>query len=139
MLEEGTLINIGSGGKATVELERKPACGECGACSSTPGGKLTIEASNPAGARPGDRVRLAIDARGITGGIVMTYLLPVLGLIFGILFGTKLASAFGQGMEPELCGILAGLALMLFCFAVARRYGRKKVSYSAQITEVVNS
>jgi len=139
LLEEGTLIDIGSGGKATVELERKSACRKCGACSPVPGGKLIIEASNPAGARPGDRVRLAIEARGITGGIVMTYLLPALGLIFGIFFGTKLTSAFGQGIDPELCGVLAGLVLMLFCFAIARCYNRKKVSYSAQITEVVQA
>lgn len=137
MLEEGTLVELKGGKKALVELERKSMCGTCSACSSGIDGKMSIEADNLPGAKPGDQVSLDINTKGLALGIAMTYLLPALGLIFGIIFGNEIFSKLGVGPGQEVFSMLFGLALMFLFFAAARRYGRKKISYSAAIVAVL--
>jgi positive regulator of sigma E activity len=87
---------------------------------------MRLEADDPVGAASGDRVRLAIEAKGLIGSMVMTYLLPALGLIFGIVV-----------FQPEHVGLPVGIGLMLCCFVCARYYVKKKVTSKATIIEVI--
>jgi len=125
LLEEGVVVQIIDGKTASVELERKSACAKCLACSTGPGSRMRIEACNPPGAVPGDRVRLKIEARGVVLGMTLLYLLPALGLIFGIVVIKGSAS------------VLLGVILMFLFFQVARYYGRKRASYTAEIKEII--
>ena len=137
MLEEGTVVRIEGDGKALVELERKSACGACcarqteggQACSlSSAGGKMQIEADNQVSAKTGDRVRLDIEAKGLVAGAAMLYLLPALGLIFGIVLGERISSN---------AGVLFGIILMFLFFIIGRFYSGRKVSYTAHILDKI--
>lgn len=50
MEEEGRVINS-KGALATVEIERKSACGTCRACTLGIGNTMITEAENPLGAK----------------------------------------------------------------------------------------
>jgi len=125
MLEEGVIVRVKDNRSATVELERKRACGSCSACSGGETGRMTIEAFGPAEVKTGDKVKLNIEARGVVLGIVLLYLLPAVGLIFGIL------------LNPGKWGVVLGLIFMPLFFVIARYYGKRKVSYSARIIEMI--
>jgi len=128
LLEEGTVVRIEGDGKALVELERKAACGACCACSFSAGGKMQLEVGNSVSAKAGDRVRLDIEAKGLVVGMAMLYLLPALGLIFGIVLGERVSSEVG---------VLFGLILMFLFFLIGRFYSRRKVSYTAHILDKI--
>lgn len=136
MLEEGIVVEVRNSGKAFVELERKSSCGVCSACSISSSGKMNIEADNPIGAKPGNRVKIDIKAKGLVLGIIAIYLLPALGLIFGIIFGSKISEEFSLGMNPDNFGMLLGVILMFLFFIIARYYGRRRILYSAEIVEI---
>jgi len=136
LLEEGTVVRIEGDGKALVELERKSACGACcarqteggQACSLSAGGKMQLEADNPVSAKAGDRVRLDIEAKGLAVGMAMLYLLPALGLIFGIILGERISSN---------TGVLFGIILMFLFFIIGRFYSSRRVSYTAHILDKI--
>jgi positive regulator of sigma E activity len=98
----------------------------CVACSKGPAGTMRLEADNPIGAASGDTVKLTIEAKGLIGSMIMIYLLPALGLIFGIVV-----------FQPEYLGLAVGIGLMLCSFACARYYVRKRVSSKTTIVEVI--
>ena len=137
MLEEGIVVDIKDGAKASVVFERKSSCGICCACSMAGSGKMHIEAYNPVRAKSGDRVKLEVKTKGLVSGVILIYLLPALGLILGIVFGSRLSKGFSLAIGPETFGILLGATLMLFFFIIARHYGTKNTSYSAQILEIL--
>jgi len=129
VLEEGVVGKIDGKGKASVELERGSSCKSCCACSQVADGKMMIEAANPIEAQPGDKVRLYIETKGFLLGIVMLYLLPALGLFLGIIVGSR--------ADSDYIGILLGLILMFILFVGARHYGKRNISYSARIVEII--
>ena len=89
---------------------------------------MQIEADNQVSAKTGDRVRLDIEAKGLVAGAAMLYLLPALGLIFGIVLGERISSN---------AGVLFGIILMFLFFIIGRFYSGRKVSYTAHILDKI--
>ncbi len=130
--EEGIVIEL-NGEYAEVEAWQKSACGHCSArkgCGTSLLASLLgrrprrFPAINRAGARPGDRVIVGVDAGALQAASFLMYLVPLLGLIGGALAGTWLSRLLVTA-DGELLSILLGVAGMaLALLLVRRRFGR---------------
>lgn len=82
-------------GVVEVSLLRQVECGlncsgNCSGCMQPPKQEILAVASNPIGAKPGDRVEVEPTVGNSIGMLVLVFALPCLGLVLGYLLG-KLA------------------------------------------------
>ena len=142
METSGKVISV-SGTKARVEVERKSACAGCHKAESgcavfaltSNGGKMTAEAKNTAGARPGDTVRLAGRSRRLIFYAALIFILPVAAAAACY---SAARFGFGWGEGASLASALGGFAA---AFAGAAIYSRS-VSRSGcdiEIIEIIES
>lgn len=83
-------------------------------------GAVRFCVSNRLGARPGERVIMGLDERGLLAAAFRLYGLPVAGLLLGSLLGV-LVSGNGPGQDlAALTGGLAGLGAALWRARVTR-------------------
>ena len=122
-----TVQRILPDGRAQVSCQRKSACsGDCHKCAGCGAAAetVTVEADNPIGAGPGDRVVVRSSSRRVLAAAAVLYAVPValffLGWGLGALTG-KLPGLFGG------LGFAAGLGLaLMYDRRIARR---KSVAY----------
>ncbi len=127
-MEQYGEITENRGDIALVNLQRHLICGECGKCGIMSGAakrNITIEAHNPIKAKEGQRVRIESDDRQVIFIAFMLYIVPLAGLIVGILTWMQLAGRFGLEGGQELHAVAAGLALMGVIFLVIRNWDRR--------------
>ena len=130
--EEGIVIGL-NGEYAEVESWQKSACGHCSArngCGTSLVASLLgkrprrFPALNRAGAHPGDRVIIGVDAGALQAASFLMYQVPLVGLIGGALAGTWLSRLLASA-DGELLSILLGMAGMaLTLLLIRRRFGR---------------
>jgi len=116
MIEEYAIITSRSGTQATLEIERRTACGLCGqkrGCGNATWGRLlghhshAFSAENPINANIGDSVIVGIDEQAILHTTFYLYGVPLIGL----LLGTVLANYFFSNQFYVMIGAVLGLAL----------------------------
>ncbi|HYN53462.1 MAG TPA: SoxR reducing system RseC family protein, partial [Methylotenera sp.] len=99
MIEEYAVITGKADALATLELERRTACGICGqkrGCGNAAWGKLlghkkqAFTAENRINANVGDGVVVGIDEHAVLSAVFYLYVVPLVGLILG----TVLAELF---------------------------------------------
>ncbi|NQT07002.1 MAG: SoxR reducing system RseC family protein [Candidatus Omnitrophica bacterium] len=112
MVEEGVISDI-KDGKIIVNMKRRPACGSCGACGMAENKTMEIVFENTIGAVKGDRVHIELDDSAILKGAFFFYVIPLIGLMAGIMFGTILARAINATMPEEIIAALSGITAML--------------------------
>ena len=145
--EEGVVVEL-KGEYAEVESWQKSACGHCSArsgCGTSLVASLLgrrprrFPAINRAGARPGDRVVIGVNAGALQAASVLMYLVPLLGLIGGSLLGTWLSRLLLATADGELPSILLGvLGMSLSLLLVRRNFGRAgKRRYQAVVLRVL--
>ena len=92
MIEEHAVVTSSNHNKATLEIERRTACGLCGqkrGCGNATWGKLlghkshAFEADNPINANVGDSVIVGIDEHAMLKSVFLLYVVPLLGLLIG--------------------------------------------------------
>ncbi|MFN4062647.1 hypothetical protein GO613_14665 [Azoarcus communis] len=102
-----------------VRFERAAACGGCHAakvCGSAKTTDLTLPANGCSGLS-GDEVQLELDSRSVLRGLIVTHMLPLAGLLTGMV----LASLLGL-TDAGIAGLsFAGLGLG---FIASRRIAR---------------
>lgn len=130
MLEEYAIVTARQGNKATLEIERRTACGLCGqkrGCGNATWGKLLghsshgFTAENTINAQVGDSVVVGIDESAVIRSTFYLYALPLLGLIIG----TILADALFNNQLYVMSGAMLGLALG-FLWVKGHLLGRNK-------------
>ncbi|MDH5299874.1 MAG: SoxR reducing system RseC family protein [Gammaproteobacteria bacterium] len=139
MLEETAVVVDVEGDFAWVQTQRQSACGSCAAnkgCGTAVvgkaiGNKLTrVRAINRANAKRGDQVIVGIQPQALVRGSLIVYLLPLLGLLVGALFGgvvfLLLEREYVEGWRV-ICS-LAGLAAGFWGLA---RFSRRIAENSA--------
>jgi YHS domain-containing protein/positive regulator of sigma E activity len=119
---QGTIINTTPDGWAEVMTERGgEACMVCSGshcCESLlPGGKTVTRALNRAAAHTGDLVSLNSGAKTVAKGAALLYMLPVGGIIAGLVAGAGLGrvpflSESGSSMLFGFVGLAMGFAAM---------------------------
>ncbi len=103
---------------ATLEIERKTACGLCGktrGCGNSIWGKLfahdssAFKAQNRINAKVGDSVIVGINESALLKSAVLLYIVPLVTLFIGAI----LAAHFKQTDGSTLFGAIVGLVLGL--------------------------
>ncbi len=104
---------------ATLEIERKTACGLCGqtrGCGNSIWGKLfahqstAFKAQNRINAKVGDSVIVGINEKALVKSALLLYILPLATLLIGAILATQLfADTNGNAMLGALLGLVLGL------------------------------
>jgi sigma-E factor negative regulatory protein RseC len=129
MDEIGIVEKILPGGEAVVIVERSSACAGCemsGICFSDGRKILRVKVKPDFPCHEGQRVRLDLDAANFVKYSFITYIIPVLLLMFGAGISESLFTAPGGHQYFTIAGGFIGLALgMLFVRFYSRRLERK--------------
>ncbi len=126
MIEERAVIvslddasNEQSNQIATLEIERKTACGICGqtrGCGNSIWGKLfahqssAFKALNRINAKVGDSVIVGINEKALLKSALLLYILPLATLLIGAILATQLlADTHANAMLGAVAGLVLGL------------------------------
>lgn len=116
MLEEYAIVTACQGKQATLEIERRTACGLCGqkrGCGNAAWGKLlghdshAFSADNPINAQVGNSVVVGINESAVLSTSFYLYGVPLLSLIAG----TVLANSVFTNQLIVMLGAIVGLTL----------------------------
>jgi len=122
MIEERAVIlsldNRFNESTATLEIERKTACGLCGqtrGCGNSIWGKLfahqstAFKAQNNINAKIGDSVIVGINEKALVKSALLLYILPLATMLIGAILATQLRDTNGYAMLGALTGLVLGL------------------------------
>ena len=116
MIEEHAIVTSCHNSQATLEIERRTACGLCGqkrGCGNATWGKLLghksqpLKAENVINASVGDSVVVGIDEHAMLNSVFLLYIVPLLGL----LVGAVLADVFFKNEFLVILSAATGLIL----------------------------
>jgi sigma-E factor negative regulatory protein RseC len=127
-LEQYGLVVENRGETAVVNLQRHLICESCGRCGILSGSNkrdINVEALNPLKAEAGRRVILESDDRQVLFISFMLYLVPLAGLLAGIILWLSIAGYLGLEGNQEPGAALAGLGLMAAIFFMIRLWDRR--------------
>jgi len=136
MVEEGVISDI-KDGKIIVNMKRRPACGSCGACGMVENKTMEIVFENTIGAAKGDRVHIELDDSVILKGAFFFYVIPLIGLMAGIMLGTVLARTINSTMPEEIIAALSGIAAMLAAIIFVKMRGTAGSGYRPKISKAI--
>lgn len=103
---------------ATLEIERKTACGLCGqtrGCGNSIWGKLfahrstAFKASNTIGAAVGQSVIVGIQERALLWSALLLYILPLVTMLIASMLMMQWQDSNGMTMLAALAGLVLGL------------------------------
>lgn len=143
MIEEYAIVTGRIDAQATLEIERRTACGLCGqkrGCGNATWGKLlghnhhTFTAENPINAKVGDSVVVGIDEHAVLNSAFYLYVVPLLAM----LAGTVLADHFFNNQFYVVLGAAFGLVLG-FLWVKGHLIGRNQsgLAYSKKYQAVI--
>jgi sigma-E factor negative regulatory protein RseC len=116
MIEEYAIVTKSAGTTATLEIERRTACGLCGqkrGCGNATWGKMLghdshdFTAENQINAQVGDSVVVGIDEQAVLNSAFFLYIVPLAGL----LIGTFMADTLFKNQFYVILGAILGLVL----------------------------
>jgi sigma-E factor negative regulatory protein RseC len=116
MIEEYAIVTKSEGTAATLEIERRTACGLCGqkrGCGNATWGKMLghdshdFTAENQINAHVGDSVVVGIDEQAVLSSTFFLYVVPLVGL----LIGTFVADYLFKNQFYVILGAVLGLVL----------------------------
>ena len=116
MTQIATVERILSPEYAEVSVPRKSACGhdceERAGCGVS-GAAVHARASNPIGARPGQKVVVESSTRKMLGIVVLVYAIPVALFLLGYLAAFFLGAAVGVQYAAAGAGFVLGILLAI--------------------------
>lgn len=143
MIEEYAIVTKCAGTQATLEIERRTACGLCGqkrGCGNAMWGKMLghdshdFTAENKVNANVGDSVVVGIDEQAVLNSAFFLYVVPLIGL----LVGTFVADYLFKNQFYVIVGAVLGLILG-FLWVKGHLIGRDKsgVAYTKKYQAVI--
>ena len=135
LLEEGTVLAV-EHLLATVRVERSSSCASCSVGCMCAGGEngnkiMMVQAVNRAGARIGDRVRIALEPEKLVTLSALAYLFPLIFLFLGAFLGPALAAWLGLKLAGDparavfsLVGLALGIGMLKLIFLRIKPSGR---------------
>ena len=143
MIEEYAVVTKCFGNQATLEIERRVACGLCGqkrGCGNATWGKLLghdsheLLAENQLNANVGDSVVVGIDEQAILSSTFYLYVVPLIGLFIGTLLTDYLFKNQFYVMFGAVLGLVIG-----FLWVKGHLIGRDKsgVAFSKKYQAVI--
>jgi len=136
MMQESGIVTKLYGDTADVIVERKGGCEGCASskiCNSLGDGSVLISARNSINAELGNRVVVSISSRGLLFASAVIYVIPILGLLSGILVGRRFPS---ENFSPDHVSFFFGILGLVFAVIGASVYSRKLENKSSMIPEI---
>ena len=142
MIEEEGIVAEIEGGIAKVAILKKSACESCAASGTChPGDQEYMEASNPLGAKKGQKVKVALAPQIFLKASIILYGIPVTAFIAAAIIGKKLGLRYGMAANSDLWAFIAGMVSMVVSFVFIRRYNKKvekTEEYKPVIVEILS-
>ena len=142
MIEEEGIVMEVRDGMAKVSILAKSACEKCasaGVCH--PGGEDSyMEASNPLGAKEGQKVMVVVAPQLFLKASIILYGIPMAVFVAAAIAGKNLGIRFAGEAQSDLWAFLSGTAFMLVSFFFIRRYNKhveKTQEYRPVITQIL--
>jgi sigma-E factor negative regulatory protein RseC len=127
------IVTAIQGSLAVTVTRREDACEHCNAKDSCEmlggtGANAEVKALNTAGAEVGDIVTISLRSSSLLKGAFVIYMVPVLGLLGGIVSGFGLASMLSLRQEPVVgtMAVLAHVASFLWLRQKARKLSKRR-------------
>lgn len=140
MRERGIVTRLIPPDGVEVSLQASEACGRCGACHPDTKGRVCIEATTIPGAKTGDAVEIEISTGGVVTTSFVVYLLPIVFLITGYIFGSAWVGFFAIRISGETGGIAGAILWFAASLWVVRWYDRdvrRRGTLRARVTRVM--
>ncbi len=128
MIEEEGIVVESSGDIAKVAILKKSACESCaaaGVCHPGQGDQDFLEASNPLGAKKGQKVKVVVAPQLYLKASLILYGIPMVALVGGAITAKNLAVRYGAEANSDLWAFIAGMACMVVSFVFIRMYNKK--------------
>ena len=134
MKARGSIISVDKEFAQVLIGHDKDACKGCGAC----GGKRQIKVTtrNDMQGKVGDCVTLEISDQKYTNSVFLLFVLPLLGLILGVLAGYFAAEALGLksfDIIAVLCGIITATLVYVVIWLFRKKIDSKPTAYIISI------
>jgi sigma-E factor negative regulatory protein RseC len=114
MTQIATVERILDTDHAEISVPRKSACGhdceECAGCGVT-GAAVHARASNPIGARPGQKVVVESSTQKMLGIVALVYAIPVALFLLGYLVAVLLGAGVGVQYAAAVLCFAVGIVL----------------------------
>jgi sigma-E factor negative regulatory protein RseC len=142
MIEEEGIVVETHGGMAKVSILAKSACEKCasaGVCHPE-GEDSYMEASNPLGAKQGQKVKVVLAPQVYLKASIILYGIPMAIFVTAAIMGKNLAQHYGRESSSDLWAFIAGMTFMLVSFFFIRRYNKKvekTEEYKPVIVEII--
>ena len=125
MMSDGGLVIAVNGDMVTVQMKRTSACSRCGACKAWGEQEMHIEAYNAAGAKPGDRVKIAVEPGMFMQALGILYGIPFAAIMLGFFAGYYAGIAMNIGEYAALTGFGSGAAMAFLSLKAIKILGPK--------------
>ena len=140
--ERGYVTGIREDGWAQVVTDRKDACADCGAShccvSFRSSSEMVVKALNSAGAHVGDLVSLNLSSGTLLKGAAVLYVIPLAGLMSGVITGASLAQGLAMGETASIVFFgFTGLFLGFVMTALVSRRMSAKNRLTPVITRII--
>ena len=117
MTQIATVERILDADHAEISVPRKSACGhdceECAGCGVT-GAAVHARASNPIGARPGQKVVVESSTKNMLRIVVLVYLIPVVLFLAGYLVMLAVTASVAVQYTVAVLGAVVGVLLAVW-------------------------
>jgi sigma-E factor negative regulatory protein RseC len=142
MIKEQGIIEKVKNNKATVRVQKTPACEHCksNASCSIEKREMRVQLENDLHVKIGDQVELSVPEGSIVKVSMFVYLFPIIALMIGAFIGAALGEIFrvNQSISAALTG---GVALCIVFFALKRfeKTEKFKMKYQTRMTRIISS
>lgn len=117
----GTVVRV-ENGEAVVRFLRTSACKSCGACLTAGESEMEVRVGDTLGVQPGDRVTVELSRKSMLTAAALCYLLPLAGLLIGVVLGSRINEWWAFGLGLGLCVLT--LPVLRFADRRAKASGR---------------
>ncbi len=139
MILETGRVTTSANGKALIEIEKQSACAEChaGCACDLETNMMTIEAYDPIGVQPDQRVQVTIPAHSALKAAAAVYGVATLALIIGVVVGEYIGKLAGVDNVFEILGVFSCLGLSLIFIRYYNTIFRQNRKNHPVITQVL--
>jgi sigma-E factor negative regulatory protein RseC len=136
MIEEEGIVSETDGNIAKVAILKKSACEQCAASGVChPDDQELMEATNPLGAKKGQRVKVVVAPQIYLKASIILYGIPMAVLIAAAIVAKNIAVRFGSA-NSDLWAFVGGMTCLFISFIFIHSYN-KKVEKSQKYTPVI--
>jgi len=118
MIEEEGIVMETAGGMAKVSILAKSACEKCasaGVCHPE-GEDSYMEATNPLGAKKGQRVKVVVAPQVFLKASIILYGVPMAVFVAAAIIGKNIGERYAGEANSDLWAFLSGVAFTLVSF-----------------------